>query len=540
MKIKKSLLLILGALVMVMVACGDVKKSDKSNEKSDSTSVDENFNDSGMPIVDEPITLNFFAGQAPASAPDWNDLLVFNTYEDMTNIKIKWDMTPQSGLDEKRNLSLAAGDLPDAYHSSRMPVMDIVKYSEQGTFIPLNDLIDKYAPNFKKILNDNPDMRKALTFPDGEIYSFPQLIEPEFYSSRIGPVPWINREWLEKLNMDIPKTPEDFYDYLVAVKEQDPGGNNGVPYGAPNISLIVQWLQGAFGVANKGTVNANLDLDPETQSLRFYPITEEYKELLQFVNRLFEEELIEKNIFSIDQDQYIANAGEGLYGSTNWYGPVEIFGKEAGSKFVEIPALEGPHGHKMHTNLYSPVNAIGGFLITSENEYPEATVRWVDYFYGDEGQKLFFMGVEGETYEVTEDGQLEYVDEIINNPDGLTYDEAVKKYLSFNGGGYPSMITMDYYRGGASSAERLKAAETLKPDLVQEPWDAFIYTLEENDKLIKVGNDIDKYVIEMRDRFISGETPFSEWDDYVKTVENSGLEEYLSINQSALDRYEGD
>lgn len=60
-------------------------------------------------------------------------------------------------------------------------------------------------------------------------------------------------------------------------------------------------------------------------------------------------------------------------------------------------------GDKLFTSVISPVNSLGHFSITNVNENPEATIRWIDYFWSDEGAKMFFMGLEGETYEETPD-----------------------------------------------------------------------------------------------------------------------------------------
>ncbi|GIN73398.1 ABC transporter substrate-binding protein [Bacillus sp. J14TS2] len=534
MKFKSWFVLLTAFVLILMSACSANKETNQDKDKDGAEVTD--VNESGMPIVDEQITLNFFAGLAPQSAPDWNDILSFNEYEDMTNIDIKWEMVPKAGLAEKRNLRLASGDLPDAFHSTTMPTSDILKYGQQGMFIPLNDLIDKYAPNIKSLLEEYPEIEKEITFSDGNIYSLPQLNDPEFLSSRLAFVSWINKDWLEALDMDMPTTTDEFYQYLKAVKEQDPGGNNGVPYGSGDSTKIVEWLRGAFGVANKGSANPNIDLDPEDDTLRFYPISEEYKELLQYINKLYEEKLIEQNIFSIDPEQFIANGSEGLYGSTSWFGPIETFGEKAGKPFVAIPALEGPHGDKMITRLNSPVNNVGAFLITSANEHPEATMRWIDYFYGEEGIKLYFLGIEGVTYEEKDDGTFGFIEEIKNNPDGLSFEEAVTKYLTFPGGGGPSMTVQEFYQGGASSEKNLEAADLLEADLVEDPWPTFMYTEEETKVLNSVGADIDKYVTEMRDKFIAGQISFGEWDKYVNTIEKMGLSEYMEIKEAAYSR----
>lgn len=529
------LLLITIVSVLMLAACSNEDADKEAEAKKKSV---ENVNKTGMPIVEEPITLTFFANKAPTTADDWNDVLIYNEYKKMTNINVEWEMVPAEGMAEKRNLALASGSLPDAFHSTSLSFADLQQYGEQGTFIPLNDLIDNYAPNFKKILDEYPEIKKAITMPDGKIYSFPYLFEPEFTSVRIAARPWIREDWLTALEMDMPETVDDFYKYLKAVKENDPNGNkkaDEIPFGGTSIDRLIAWLSGAYGLQNRGARHPYVDVEPDNNKLRFIPTSDEYKEMLQFINKLYKEDLIEENIFTIETNQYLANASKGLYGSTVYHSPDMLFG-EVGEKYTGASALEGPFGDKLYSRITSPVMAPGAFAITNANKHPEATVRWVDHFYGDEGAKLFFMGIEGKTYEEKEDGTLEYADEIKNNPEGLTFEQAIAKYLTFPGGFYPALVKESYYNGSESTKQSKEAVQKLEPHIIEEIWPEFIFTKEENRVLDSVGNDIHKYISEMRDKFIVGDIPFSEWNKYVETMEEMGLEEYMEIQHAAYNR----
>jgi len=532
--VKRKLILVSVVLIFVLVGCN--KEDTVATENLD------DFNETGMPIVDEPIELDFFARQAAVSNDNWNDVLVFNEYEDMTNMNINWQMVTDNVITEKLNLALGSGSLPDAFHTTFMSNSDMMKYGEQGVFIPLNDLIEEYAPNFRKILDENPIIEKQITFPDGNIYGFPKITDEEFIAYRTKAKPWINKKWLDNLGLDMPKTTEEFYEYLKAVKEGDPTGEGDtdiVPYGGREIDALITYLKGSFGVANKGTSNAYIDLDPETDELRFYPISDAYKELLEYLHKLYDEGLIAQNIFSIEDEQYRANTKKGMYGSTVFFALTVSVGGEKVEEFVGMPTLEGPYGDKEWVNVTPQVDNKSAFVITNENEHPEATVRWVDHFYGEEGMRLFFMGVEGETYEINDDGEPEYMDYILNSEEGNTIAQEQSKYLTFQGGGFPSVTTEEYFQGTAeSSDEAIAAAEKLKPDLIEEPWPPFIHTEEEMDKLNSFGSDIAKYVDEMEDKFISGKTSLDEWDDYVNTIKKMNLDEYMDIKEAALERYE--
>src|SRR5699024_3305092 len=132
-----------------------------------STSIDQSLailnNESDFPIVNETIELDMFVTSVPG-ANDWNDILIWNEYEKMTNIKVNWEQVPDSSVDERRNLTLSSNDYPDAFYASGITPVDLLKYGQQGVIIELNDLIDKYAPNLQKLFKDYPDVKKALTF----------------------------------------------------------------------------------------------------------------------------------------------------------------------------------------------------------------------------------------------------------------------------------------------------------------------------------------------------------------------------------------
>jgi len=281
-----------------------------------------------------------------------------------------------------------------------------------------------------------------------------------------------------------------------------------------------------------------IDEDPETGELRFYKATDEYKDMLEYMNKLFEEELIEQNIYTIEVDHFIANGSDGRYAAMNFFNPIDYFGTEVGSRYIPGNALEGPHGDKMFSSVLSPVNSLGHFSITNVNENPEATIRWMDYFWSDEGQKMFFMGLEGETYEETDDGP-ELKEVITDNPDGLTIQEALAQYIINPGGGHPIVDGPEYSTAPEFQPEDIENAEHNAPYLAEEPWPFFFYEDDEQDRLDSIGTDLSKYVGEMEAAFVTGEKDFSEWDEYLETLDKIGLEEYMEIQEAALERYEG-
>ncbi|MFD1337285.1 ABC transporter substrate-binding protein [Oceanobacillus iheyensis] len=541
MKVKRLLLiLLLIGFVTALSACNNDDEGGGDGGDSgggdDATAASEDVNESGMPIVDEELELTFFANKpAQNEDNDWNDILIWNEYRDQTNINVNWDLVSPDALEENRNLALGSGDLPDAFFLSQLTSSDLLRYGGQDVFLPLNDLIEQHAPNLTALMEEDPSIRKALTFPDGNIYSMPALIEEDFLSLRLSARPWVNEDWLDELGMEIPETTGEFYEYLKAVKELDPvGGGKTIPYGGTQIQELVQWLAGSFGVMNQGPSNMNYDLDASGE-VRNFAITDEYKQMLEYINKLYEEGLIDQSIFTIEWGQFLANASDNLYGSMIFYDPIELFGEDIGSQYSSVAALEGPEGHQTYNKLSSSVWDPANLVITSENSNPAATVRWMDHFYSDEGAELYYMGVEGETFEI-EDGEAVYKDHILNPEGDITFEQALAKQLTWLGS-INGIIKADYFQGGETAPQSMEAAEKIEPFVPEEIWPRFTFTDEENIVLQSTGQDINNYIEEMRDKFITGDEDLANWDNYVDILNQMGLEEVVEVHQNAYNRY---
>src|SRR5699024_8902076 len=105
----------------------------------------------------------------------YDNLKTLNILKDKTNIDFEYSMVPEDGYAEKKNLAFANDDLPDVFLHADLKPSDEVKYGKQGMLIPLEELIDKYAPNLKKIFKDDPEIKQTLTAQDGHIYTLPKI-----------------------------------------------------------------------------------------------------------------------------------------------------------------------------------------------------------------------------------------------------------------------------------------------------------------------------------------------------------------------------
>lgn len=515
-------------LSFVMVGCTSDKET--SYEVAEPS---ENFNETGFPIVSESIEINMTGAKKPDQA-DWNEMIVLQEYAEKTGINVNFEPVPGPGWEEKRNLLLSSGDLPDAFFKAGLSQSDIVTYGSQGVFIPLNDLIDQYAPNIKAMFDEYPEIKKSVTAPDGNIYVLPQAVN--YLAPRIEK-PWINKTWLDNLGLEVPTTTDEYYQALKAFVEEDPNGNGQADElgysGPPRLPRFFEIIRGSFGLGNAGYQSGNFDLDSDG-NVRFYPIEEGYKQMLEYSKKMYEDGLIDEEIF-VQNNNWVGKGQQGIVGSFIANNSLTMGDKV--DDYVAMDALEGPNGDTLYSPVKPMVQVQGTFAITSENDYPAETIRWVDYFYGKEGSKMIRMGIEGETYEVKDNGELAYLDKILNNPDGMSFDQAIGQYTMWTGGNMPHFIYQESDLTGNSHPAALEGAEILKDNIPEDPWPPLLLTTEEQQRIAGIQTDIDTYVQEMSAKFVAGSEPLSNWDEYVSTIEQMGVEDYIEVMQAAYTRY---
>ena len=147
---KKSLIVVALFSTVLLGACG--KKEGKA-----SFSPDYQLENVAFPL-EEKVTLKMISQSAPLAPKNPNEKLIFQRLEEDSNVAIQWT-NYSADFAEKRNLDIASGDLPDAIFNAGAGDYDLLNWAESGIIIPVEDLIDQYMPNLKKIFDEYPEYR---------------------------------------------------------------------------------------------------------------------------------------------------------------------------------------------------------------------------------------------------------------------------------------------------------------------------------------------------------------------------------------------
>ncbi|MCP3793971.1 ABC transporter substrate-binding protein [Paenibacillus sp. CH40] len=533
----KSLFKSAGLLVLAGVfALSGCSGGGESKNQAVNPDQDANFNKTGLPIVKEAVTLKMVSPKA-ALAPDYSKMEIFKRLEKQTNVKIDWENIPDADFAEKKNLLLASGDLPDAFYGAGFTDYDLINYGKDGTIIPLEDLIDKYAPNLKALLDRRPDIKLAITAPDGHIYGLPSWEENKLDTNPFFHV--INKNWLDKLGLKVPQTLDEYTQALIAFKTKDPNGN-GKADEIPLSFMHMQWCSDIAGIFGAFGLPDNLEHRIVREGKVIFTASQpQYKEALKYIHdNWYKQGLIDPESFTQDAAQYLAKGKtpDETLGSYVWWEVEEVVGPERSKDYALLPPLKGPNGDQMIGRNNGGGPGRGSFVITKENRYPAMTMRWIDQQYDPYMAAQIHWGPLDVVFKKDEKGKLVN----LPLPKGVSAGEFRQKVAP--GTGNPGVITFDDFGKVVDMEPRAqKRAEYLEkyytPYMKKENYPSIFFEPDELDKINRIEPELIKYVNTQRGKFIVDGEVDEKWDSYVKTLEKMGLNELMEIYQKGLDRY---
>ena len=373
----------------------------------------ENFNAEGLPIVNEPITVDTWI--EGGTDINWTNNGFVNTVAEESGIQM--EITAVSGADSvtQRNLRLASGDFPDVFMldwTSIMTFTDIMQYGVQEQILaPIDPYIEPYSENMGRILEEHPDFADAITATDGHIYGFPRF--SECYHCLAYPKFYIRQDWLDALNLEMPTTTDELKDVLTAFVTQDPNGNGQADeiglLGGTDFNLMLE-----YGIIGNSFVTVKPDFwlyTPDGENIDISVTTDAYRDGLIYLNDLYANGLIDPTSFTNDSDQFAQTVRlepyiVGMYCCDHIGMGYDTANVDEAKNYQIVPVLEGPDGVRQQSQN-SGEGQIQGFhaVMTVACENPEAVFRMIDhYFYDDYWNMYRFHGPEGTGWDYAEEG----------------------------------------------------------------------------------------------------------------------------------------
>jgi putative aldouronate transport system substrate-binding protein len=303
---------------------------------------------------------------------------------------VKFVPIPRWESEEKFTVLFSSGSAPDLLFEYAPHIKN--RLYDQKQMMPLDDLIEKHSVNYKKMLAENPALRKVGTKSDGKLYEFARLAEVLPTHTVL-----IREDWLKKLNLQEPKTTEELYQVAKAFAENDPDGNGkkdtyGMAISFQSGYVVDQIFQATRWVVKDGKLTRNWD---------------NFKAVADFKKRLFEEGIVDRDYINdkngAKAKQDFINGKIGIYPiQINWlsFTNTELAGLKKNvpdAKVTPIAYPKSPAG-EFNPAFTNPVQATA--FINAAAKSPEAVMQYVDFLVKPETARTLRYGNENEHWKV--------------------------------------------------------------------------------------------------------------------------------------------
>lgn len=276
-KMKKRVALALAMVLSVsaLAGCGGGKGS-KSNAKTTLT----------VAVFDR--------GNAPSNGetPDNNRWTkwINEKFGEPNNIDVQFHAIPRAQEVEMLNVLMASKQAPDIVFTYDKTLFE--NFVAQQSLTELTDIVEEHGQQLKEFMGDSLEFMKL----DGKLYG---LTAKRVYQGQF--IPYIRKDWLDKLGMKIPETTDEVYETIKAFKEKDPGGVGkdktvGMPLTASSLSRE-DWQQSTLPIV-WSFVEQMSKKDFYTLPQIKYP---GYKEGIRFLNKMYNDGLIDPD-FALQND----------------------------------------------------------------------------------------------------------------------------------------------------------------------------------------------------------------------------------------------
>ena len=467
----------------------------------------------------------------------YNDHPAYAYAEEMTGVHVEYTSCSQDNAQTEFGLMVASNSMTDIMSGVNYYSSGIDAAIEDEVFMDLTDLLADYMPDYYNAIIENETWMKYMTTDEGHIagiYGFNQTelgMNEGFF---------IRQDWLDELGLDTPTTIDEFEEVLRAFKT-----NYDISDPLLMTSNLSSNLSYAFGSASFNIEDSN--------NLAFYAVdgvvvdcftSDNYRDYITTLAEWYAEGLIGQDFFSRSSDgqasentQLIFTSQAGIWRAT--MSNRDDYPEQAADEDFENTPLADPlpsDGSLLTFYDESP-SAGSTCAIAYNSENWELALHWCNYWFTEDGLMNANYGVEGVSYNMV-DGEPVYTEVVTDNPDGLTFQVSRVMYC-VNGAvsfGDPTIVRDAVYSDDVIACTAVwEAAYGSGESLINTS--SVTMTVDESDEFYSYYTDIGTYAQTELLKFVTGARDISEWDEFVATVEEMGIDTCTAIYQEAYDRY---
>lgn len=436
--------------------------------------------------------------------------------ENKFDVKIETITVPWTGWSDRLNTMVASGSVPDIFVGyGIMDIQGYTKWIEDDVLLPISDYVTDDYPNLKSYIDKWDDQRI-----NDKVYSLP-------VESYVDHVLFVRSGWLEEIDMNPPKTVEDFYNVAIAFKEK----YNIYPFSssAPHTAGLF-WMN-MFFYAYGSSWN---DWD-KLEDGSYVPswISNGAKEAARFMKKLYDEGLLDPdfvtNSDSIKKEKFMTGKiGMMMHGE---YDLIKNSMKDINpsAEFIVLPPVKGFNGQGMW-GLNGYFSAV---MISSKvsAEKRKKILQLFDYLYSNEGIELMTYGIENIHYKIENDNKVPLIDfnKETNNYENLINIAPYSK-LRF-------LRALEWKWIPEWNSNYDKTMKTINIGMNYSKPEKFPYIITETKK--EIGQQLQDFIDAEYIKLITQSTNFNtDWNNFVKEYKNLGGSKLIQEMNEKINDYE--
>ena len=517
--------------------------------------------DVAFPLA-ETATISGLTSYPVGSESNPNNRTIFKRLEEKTNVHVDWKAIQSDQWGEKIALEMSnIKTLPEFVFSAGFGDTDLLKYAKQGVIINVEEYIDKYMPNLKKVFEQAPEYKKMCEDENGHIWALPwieQLGSEKTAIQTVGNMPFINKAWLDFLGLPVPTTVDEFEQTLIAFRD-----NADKLKAEFNVDGDIIPMSFIMGGGNEDSIILTNGFgegygDPDqgrhivvTDDLKVVcpATTEGWKEGVQWLHKLYEEGLIDKEAWTQEWSTYVSKGKSGRYGVCfSWdvanIASVSMDDLIAGKGWVPLPALTADVRNITPANgSFTSGFDRGRCVITANAKNPALICAWLDQMYAPIQSPQNNWGTYGEDdeFDIFEEGTNANGEFMLKHK--WLGDASPVEVREAECVGGPLAILDSYYDVYVTCPDDAQyrldwIKDVYTPDMnTKYVFPNILMTSDDAKTLSNLNPDIDKCIKEARANGIMNGFTDADFADLQAKLEGYHLNDFLAVFQKYVDDY---
>lgn len=526
-------------ITMFMTACGGSsntptndtpKSSDKASEK----------------LSFKLTTVNF--GESPIGTELHDEWLRLMSEKMGKELDIKMELINMGDYPEKLKVIVAGGSIPDVLTYGWTEKSDIDKYGDKGVFVDISKNLDK-APNYKNILEKDPNSKNTVYTPAGNLYAFYGVSYTSVGTAHAADctICTVKNKVLKENNLEIPTTLEDMYEVAKVLKK------NGVS--KYPIIQHEEW-QNPEGAVFK-SYHTDGDRFFNGKNYEYGPLSDDYKDGLKYLNKIYTEGLISPDYFThkVDNGNAAIADGSACIIPSSWEGYPGVWKTQyPEDEWVGVPQLsceKYPNAWQFVTDFKSEfwLNTNYSAVISAKSKVKDDVIRFVDCGYSEEIRELLNWGIKDKHFTIDDDGNKHFLLKGEENKSKLV-EAGFPASGTCRAGFVPQPSDRDlqnieikdsqpmFYDGKIQDVKLVPFSTENMNDDNTSPKDyepMFSLTSDENEKYANIMTPVETFAKEQKVKFIKGTRSFDEWDKYIQELNKMGdINEAMELYNSKI------